>query len=310
MRRLPPLHAVQSFEAAARQLSFQRAAEELHVTPSAVSHQIRALEEFLGVRLFERRGRRVVLTAEGQTYLPPLRAALEQIEAATERVATARGAGPLTMGVVAPFAMGWLVPRLPDFQRAHPDVEVRLSLVASTEPVDFSRSDLNLVIRFGALEQQGIRNHRLINEELIPVCSASFLQRRALQRPEDLREATRLHVLPRLDRWRRWFNHAGVNDAQAERGPKFDSTPLALEAAQAGLGVAIADRHLVAGEVADGRLVIPFDIRLPGREAYYLIYPEEQADRPKVTAFREWILSAVAPREEETKAGKARAGEP
>lgn len=305
MRRLPPLHAVQTFEAAARHLSFQRAAAELHVTPSAVSHQIRALEDFLGTRLFERRGRHVLLTPEGQTYLPAVRAALNQIQAATERVAATRGVGPLTMGVVAPFAMGWLVPRLPDFQRAYADVEVRLSLITSADPIDFGRSDLDLVIRFGALEQAGVRNHRLINEELVPVCSPALLQRRPLQRPEDLREATRLHVLPRLDRWRRWLSLAGVSEAHAERGPKFDNTPLALEAAEAGLGVAIADRHLVAGEIADGRLVIPFDIRLPGRGAYYLAYPEEHAEKPKIVAFREWILRELAAREEQPKTSEA-----
>jgi LysR family glycine cleavage system transcriptional activator len=306
MRRLPPLSAVQTFEAAARHLSFQRAAEELHVTASAISHQVHALEEFLGVRLFKRLARQVVLTPEGQAYLPPVRAALDQINAATERIAASRDEGPLTMGVAPPFATGWLVPRLTGFQRAHPDIEVRLSLVPSTQVVDFANSDMDLLIRFVETEPQGVRNHRLIAEELVPVCSPALLKRVGLQRPEDLRNVTRLHVLPRLSRWRRWFNVAGVTEPNPERGPKFQNTPLALEAALAGLGVAIADRHFVAGEVATGRLIVPFDIPLPGQGAYYLIYPEERADIPKVAAFRDWILHEVSERNLPEAAGQNR----
>ncbi|MFQ6021798.1 MAG: transcriptional regulator GcvA [Acidiferrobacterales bacterium] len=293
MQRLPPLNAIHTFEAAARHLSFHRAAEELHVTPSAVSHQIRSLEDFLGVRLFHRLPRQVVLTTEGQAYLPPIRAALDQIKAATERVVG--GTGPLTMTVAPPFATGWLVPRLSRFQAQNPDIEVRLSLVTSTELVDFARSDVDLAIRSGRGNWPGLSSHRLIGEELVPVCSPALLEGlHPLKRPEDLRNFTLLHALPRITQWQMWVNAAGVTGVDVYRGPKFHNTPLALDAALAGLGIAIADRRLVARELESGRLIQPFDIVLPSESAYYLVYPEETADNPKIAAFRGWLLSEVA----------------
>ncbi|MBW8055061.1 MAG: transcriptional regulator GcvA [Nitrospira sp.] len=302
MRRLPPLNAVHTFEAAARHLSFNRAAEELHVTPSAVSHQVRTLEEFLGVRLFNRLARQVVLTTEGQVYLPPIRAALDQIDSATERVAAAKGSGPLTMSISPTFATGWLVPRLSRFQVAHPSIEVRLNLVRSiTELVDFSRSDVDLVIRYGDANHAGLRNIRLIVEELVPVCSPALLEGPTpLRQPQDLRRATLLHALPRVDQWRQWLKAAGVSGVNAERGPKFHNTPLTLEGALAGMGVALADRRLVARELRSGRLVAPFDITLPSESAYYLIYPEEREDDSKIAAFRDWLLGEVARSKNET----------
>ncbi len=304
MRRLPPLNAVHTFEAAARHLSFHRAAEELHVTPSAVSHQVRALEEFLGVRLFNRLARQVVLTTEGQIYLPPVRAALDQIHSATERVAAAKDRGPLTMSVSPTFATGWLVPRLSRFQVAHPSIEVRLNLVRSTtEPADFSRSDVDLVIRYGNQDNPGLRSIRLIVEELLPVCSPALLDAPTpLRRPQDLRHVTLLHALPRVDQWRQWLTAAGVGGVNAERGPKFHNTPLTLEGAIAGMGVALADRRLVARELKSGRLVAPFDITLPSESAYYLIYPQEREDNPNIAAFRDWLLGEVARSRDEAEA--------
>ena len=304
MRRLPPLNAVQTFEAAARHLSFQRAAQELHVTPSAVSHQIRALEEFLGVRLFIQRARRVSLTTEGQAYLPPIRAALDQVRAATERIATGREAGPLTMNVSPSFAAGWLVPRLARFQIAQPSIEVRLNLVRSAEVlVDFARSDVDLAIRHGDVDRPGLQKHRLIAEELVPVCSPALLHgERALKQPEDLKQSTLLHALPRLDEWQLWLEAAGIKGVNAQRGPKFHNTPLTIEAAVAGMGVALSDPRLVAEELESGRLVIPFDIALTGDSAYYLIYPQERRDHPKLVAFREWLLAEVSKSGERTDA--------
>lgn len=296
MRRLPPLSAVQTFEAAARHLSFQRAAQELHVTPSAVSHQIRVLEDFLAVRLFIRRPRQVALTSEGQAYLLPIRAALDQVRAATERIVTGREAGPLTMNVSPSFAAGWLVPRLARFQIAQPSIEVRLNLVRSTDAlVDFTRSDVDLAIRHGDVDRPGLRRHRLIAEELVPVCSPALLKgRHALKQPEDLRHFTLLHALPRLEEWQLWLQAAGIKGVDARRGPKFHNTPLTIEAAVAAMGVALSDPRLVAEELENGRLVIPFDIALPGESAYYLIYPDERHDHPKLAAFREWLLAEVS----------------
>lgn len=303
MRRLPPLHAVHAFEAAARHLSFQHAAAELHVTPSAVSHQVRSLEEFLGVRLFNRRARRVSLTTAGQAYLQAIRAALDQIKAATDRIAAGRDRGPLTMNVSPSFAAGWLVPRLSRFQVAHPSIEVRLNLVRSTERlVDFARSEVDLAIRHGEIDSPGLRKHRLIAEELVLVCSPALLAGpKPLKHLADLRYFTLLHVLPRLDQWQLWLNAAGVTGVNAERGPKFHNTPLTVEAAIAGMGVALADRRLVAKDLQSGRLVTPFDIALPGESAYYLIYPEDRADNPKIVAFRDWVLTEVAKAKDEPK---------
>ncbi|MDX1488119.1 MAG: transcriptional regulator GcvA [Acidiferrobacterales bacterium] len=295
MHRLPPLSAVQTFEAAARHLSFQRAAQELHVTPSAVSHQIRVLEDFLGVRLFIRRPRQVALTPEGQMYLPPIRAALDQVRVATERVAASRETGPLTMNVSPSFAAGWLVPRLARFQIAQPNIEVRLNLVRSTAVlVDFPRSDVDLAIRHGDVDRPGLCTHRLIAEELVPVCSPALLQgQHALRQPDDLRHFTLLHALPRWDQWQHWLETAGIKGVDARRGPKFHNTPLTIEAAVAAMGVALSDPRLVAEELQNGRLVMPFDIALPVDSAYYLIYPEERGDQPKLVAFREWLLAEV-----------------
>lgn len=294
MRRIPPLSAVQTFEAAARHLSFQRAAQELHVTPSAVSHQVRSLEQFLGTRLFRRLTRQVVLTPEGQAYLPAIRTALDQIQTATARITASRSGGPLTMSVAPTFATGWLVPRLPHFQVAHPSIEVRISLDRSTTHVDFTHSDVDLAIHYGEIKQAGLRNHRLITEELVPVCSPALLEGdRALKQPDDLTHATLLHALPRLGQWHMWLSAAGIIGVDAERGPKFHNTPLTLQAAAAGMGVALTDRRLVAKELEGGRLVIPFEIVRPGKSAYYLVYPQDRADNGKLAAFREWLLTEV-----------------
>lgn len=304
-RRLPPLNAVHTFEAAARHLSFYHAAEELHVTPSAVSHQVRSLETFLGVRLFHRLTRQVALTEAGQAYLPAIRAALDQIKLATERIQSGRESGPLTMNVAPPFA-GWLVPRLPLFQVAQPDIEVRLNLVNSTELIDFSRSDVDVVIRYGEVDRPNLANHRLISEQLVPVCSPILLDGSSpLQQPEDLQNVTLLHALPRLGQWKIWLNAAGVSGVDAARGPKFHNTPLTLDAALAGLGVAIADKRLVTKELESGRLVIPFDIPLSGESAYYLIHPEDQTDNPKIAAFRDWLLAEVGRSQDQAKSPSA-----
>jgi LysR family glycine cleavage system transcriptional activator len=292
MRRLPPLSAVRAFEAAARQLSFNRAAEELHVTPSAISHQIRSLEEFLGIDLFRRDGRQLLLTDKGERYLAAVREALSLISAATEQVTAAKAAGVLTLSVAPGFATPWLVPRLAGFQLEHPAIEVRLD--TALDLVDFARSDVDAAIRSGRGRWPGLRSHRLLADELVPVASPALRDGKTWKQPEDLRDATLLHVLARMGQWRSWFNAVGVPGVDADRGPKFHTSPLALEAAMAGQGVAIADRRLVAEHLASGRLVVVFDITLPSDSAYYLVYPEERADNPRITVFRDWLLREVA----------------
>ena len=290
MRRLPPLNTLVSFEAAARHASFQRAAKELHVTASAVSHQIKALEKFLDVALFRRDGRQVHLTREGENYLQAVREGLKLIAAATERIHTPRPGGVLTLSVAPSFASPWLAPRLAGFQLDHPELEVRLT--SSFDLVDFAKSDVDAAVRYGAGRWPGLRSHRLFAEELIPVASPQLrIGKHRPRKPADLRQATLLHVIPRLGEWRMWLAAAGVTDIDAERGPKFHSTPLALEAAIAGHGVAISDRGLIADHLRSGRLVTLFEIVLPTEFAYYLVYPQGREDDPNIAIFRQWLLA-------------------
>ncbi|EIJ41030.1 transcriptional regulator [Beggiatoa alba B18LD] len=293
MRRLPPLNSIRAFEAAARHLSFNTAADELNVTPSAISHQIRLLEDFLGVKLFRRLNRQVVLTPEGQTYLPTVSAVFEQLHAATDRIASNRTTGPLNMSVTPSFAIRWLVPRLTRFQIAYPEIEVRL--VTAVEFVDFSRSDIDLMIHFERnTEQMDLCYYPLMAEELVPVCSPEYQKNLPLRQLNDLQQATLLQVSVRIDDWRLWLNAADVDVGDPQRGPKFNTISLALEAAIAGLGVAITDRKLVTHDLNAGKLIIPFEIQLPNVYYYYMAYPKDYENNVKIIAFRDWLLAEVA----------------
>lgn len=294
MRHLPPLHTLRAFEAAARRLSFIRAAEELHVTPSAVSHQIRSLEEHLGVKLFDRLTRRVVLTREGRTFLPPVQGALDQIDVAVQRLNVNRDDGSLTIQASPNFATEWLVPRLLGFQAEFPDIEVRLVTTRGHDGLRLDFEQVDLAIWYGNGRWPDVACERLMSEQLVPVCSPGLLAgEQALASPADLRNATLIHVLMRIGQWRNWLEAAGVEGVDPERGPKFQNTPLALEAAMAGMGVAIANRAFVADHLRDGRLVIPFDKDLPSESAYYLIYPTQGLQHPSALAFQGWIRDVL-----------------
>lgn len=293
MERLPPLNAIRVFEAAGRHLSFIRAADELHITPSAVSHQIRLLEERLGVKLFRRLNRQVVLTPEGQSYLLPVRAALEQIGTATARVTGRCARGPLTISVAPSFAVRWLVPRLPDFQHQHPEIEVRP--IVSTEVADLRRSDVDVAIRSGRGGWPGLAAHRLMGEELVPVCSPALLEGpKPLRRPEDLAGHTLLQVVPRAGEWRSWLSAVGVTGVDADAGPRFQSLSDAIDAAALGLGVVIVNLVLIGGDLESGRLVRPFTFELPSDTAYYFVCQDERSEEPRIAAFREWLLEVLA----------------
>lgn len=290
MRRLPPLNPLRAFEAAARHESFNRAAAELHVTASAVSHQVRALEDYLGVTLFRRHPRAVSLTDGGREFLPPIQEALDRIGVAAERLVRGSGEHMLTISTAPAFALGWLMPRLVDFQLAHPDIEVRLD--TSMELVDFATSDVDVAIRHTSNPAApGLQSDCLFLEELVVVCAPSMAP--ALNSPRDLEVRNLLHSLTRMGLWRTWLTAAGVTDLDADRGPRLDNDTLTLEAAARGVGVAIVPRQLAEHVIADGRLVMPFEIEYPGRQAYYLVYPEVAAGRPKIVAFRDWLLGAL-----------------
>ena len=296
-RRLPPLNALRAFEAAARHLSFAKAAAELHVTPAAISHQIKALEAHLGLALFRRLNKAVLLTEAGQRCLSGVREGFDRLAEAMERVTVQDTSGPLTVSAAPSFAGKWLVPRLDRFREAYPDIEIRID--ASNECVDFARDDVDVGIRYGSGDYPGLRVERLLAAEISPVCGPCLLEGRPpLRTPDDLRGHTLLHGEwatreATWPDWRMWLLAAGARDIDPTRGPKFSQSNLAIQAAIEGHGLALADQALVADDLAAGRLVKPFALSLSTNFAYYLVCPEFTADRPKIAAFREWLFTEV-----------------
>jgi LysR family glycine cleavage system transcriptional activator len=290
--RLPPLSALRTFEAAARHLSFTRAAGELHVTQAAVSHQIKALEEHLGVLLFRRLSRRLLLTEEGQLLMPSVRRAFDELAAGIERVRERCCGGSFTISTTPSIAANWLAARLGRFQALRPEFEIRL--MATPRLVDFAREGVDCGIRYGFGDWPGLEAVRLFNAALTPVCSPQLLDGPVpLAVPADLARHTLLHALDDMDDWRLWLRAAGALDIDPQRGPKFESLPLALQAAVSGTGVAISRGPLAAEYLAAGRLVRPFELELPSECAYYFVAPEVSAEQPKIRAFREWLLEEV-----------------
>ncbi len=295
VRRLPSLNALRAFEAAARHLSFTKAAQELSVTQAAVSHQVKALEERLGIKLFHRRNRALLLSEAGQAYLPPLREAFDMLAAATERVLARESSGALTVSALSSFAATWLVPRLKRFRELHADIEVRLT--ASDHLVDFAREDVDIAIRYGSGEWPGLRADRFLTEDIFPVCSPGLLAgAHPLKAPGDLRHHTLLHEDMR-ESWRMWLLAAGVEDVDAYRGPGFSHSNLVIRAAVDGQGVALGRSALVVAELEAGTLVRPFRFSLPAEFAYYVVCPEANAEGPKERAFRDWLLSETGARD-------------
>ncbi len=287
-RPLPPLNALRAFDAAAHHLSFTRAAEELFVTHGAVSRQIRALEEWLGVPLFRREHRGVVLTAAGQAYAQVVREAFDGLAEATARLRDRERTGTLAVTTLDSFAAKWLVPRLARFRAAHPDIDVRLS--SSDDVVDLVREGFDLGIRYGRGEYPGLEAERLMTEDLFPVCSPALCAEKPLDEPADLRHHTLIHDDMRQD-WRMWLMAAGLEDIDPTRGPAYVHSHLVILAAIQGEGVALGRGALVADDLAAGRLVKPFDISLPADFAYYVVYPPGALARPKVRTFRDWLMA-------------------
>jgi DNA-binding transcriptional LysR family regulator len=288
-RPLPPLNALRAFEAAARHLSFTRAADELHVTQAAVSHQVKALEERVGVKLFRRLTRGLLLTEEGHALLPDLREAFDRLAQAVDRIGRQGGQGTLNISLLTTFAIGWLVPRLPRFQEAHPSIDVQLTTTARL--VDFAVEDVDVAIRYGTGGWPGLRSDLIFSDVVTPLCNARFLER--LRKPEDILNLPLLHEQYEHD-WRTWFRAAGISVGQLKKGPIFDSTRVAIEAAIAGVGVAAGAPFLFASEIASGQLHQPFDLVVPNGKGYWLVSPEATAERPKIRALRDWMLAEAA----------------
>jgi DNA-binding transcriptional LysR family regulator len=286
---LPPLNALRAFESAARHLSFTRAADELHVTQAAISHQVKALEERLGVKLFRRLPRRLLLTDEGQALLPDLHDAFNRLALAVERISARSAAGTLTVSSMTTILMTWLVPRLPRFQEAHPEIDVRL--MTTQRLVDFSREDIDVAIRFGTGKWPGVKSERMFGEVLTPLCGKRFIEE--VERPADLRDLPLIRSTEE-DEWPIWFAAAGVAATEVTRGPIFDSTKIAVQAAIDGLGICMGPPTLFADDIAAGRLFQPFALAVETGKSYWFVVPENSAGRPKVKAFRDWIFSEVA----------------
>ena len=288
--KYPPLNALRTFECAGRHLSFVHAAGELHVTPGAVSRQVKALEEWLGAPLFQRRHKQVLLTPLGRSYLQAVSEPLERIASATERARRQDAERPIAITCYPTFALRWLVPRWGRFYDKHPEIDVQLT--TSLQPVDFTRGDVDAAILVGAGPQTwpDLRAAKLVEVDLLPVCSPQLCGGpSALRRPEDLARFTLLHGTPRRQDWRRWLAFAGVDGVDADAGVTFDSLNLSIQAAVEGLGVAIAVRALVSEDLAAGRLVQPFGpVRRSGRP-FYVVFSNDRLRNRKLRAFVDWL---------------------
>lgn len=291
MRDLPALENLRVFEYAARSLSFKTAAHQLHLTPPAVSHRIRALERTLGVKLFVRLPRAVNLTAEGAELYDAVSLAFGSLRERIRYIERDSLSSILTISAAPAFISGWLMPRLGDFRCIHPEVEVRLD--TSLNLVDFDRSDVDIAIRFTAQpEREGLITHWLLPGESVIVCTPE--NAKYLDRPADLVDATLVHSSTSEGNWDTWLKSADLDANLARQGLRFDNDTLALEGAKNGLGVAILHRSLVQPHISLGALVQPFDKILPAEHGYYLVYPERSASKPSVDVFRSWLLQKVA----------------
>jgi LysR family glycine cleavage system transcriptional activator len=290
-RRLPPLNGLKAFEAAARSGNFTRAAEELNVTQGAVSHQVKALEDTLGLKLFQREKQRVILTEAGRAYLGVIRNAFDQIAVGTERLLRRQESGALTVSTSPDFAAKWLVNRLSRFSEKHPDVDLRIS--ATTHYIDFARDDVDIAIRHGDGEWPGLDVHRLYSERLFAVCSPKLVAgRNRITKPADLLKFPLLR-LEDAKNWMRFFEAAGVKVAVGP-GPVLNHASMLIDAAIDGQGIALARTALAAWDLINGRLMRPTAVSLRMANTYWIVCPKAASNVPKIATFRNWVLAEAA----------------
>lgn len=296
-KRLPPLNALRVFDSAARHLSFTKAAEELFVTQAAVSHQIKTLEEFLGLKLFRRRNRSLLLTEEGQSYYLDIKEIFSSINEATRKLLARSAKGALTVSLSPSFAIQWLVPRLSGFNQAYPGIDVRIQAVDREE--DKLADDVDVAIFYGRGNWTGLRTDRLYAEYLIPVCAPSLLTgEKPLKTPSDLIYHTLLHDTSRRD-WQAYVRQLeSQNQINVQQGPIFSHSSMVIQAAVHGQGVALVNNVMARSEIESGRLVRPFQDVLVSKNAFYLVCQDSQAELGKIAAFRQWILSQAANEQE------------
>lgn len=290
-RRLPPLNSLKTFEAAARHLSFTRAADELFVTQAAVSHQVKSLEEFLSMKLFLRKNRSLLLTEEGQSYYLDLKEIFHSLQEATERLLAKGAKGTITVALPPSFAIQWLVPRINRFSQLNPDIDVRIKAVDYDE--GFLGDDVDVAIYYGRGKWSGVVAEKLHTEYLTPVCSPLLFQSgRPLNSLDDLRHHVLLHDSSR-ESWKAWIKQFNVLGINVNHGPIFSHSMLVLQAAALGQGIALGHSVLARPEIESGRLVCPFEEKQITHNAYYFVCHPSQAELGKIVAFREWLINQV-----------------
>ncbi len=291
MKRIPPLNALKAFEAAAKHLSFTRAADELFVTQAAVSHQIKLLEEFLSVKLFLRKNRTLLLTEDGQAYYSDIKDIFVHIHEATERLLTRGAKGSITVAMPPSFAAQWLVPRISQFAQLYPDIDVRIKAVDFDE--GFLDESTDIAIYYGRGRWQGLYSVQLHKEYLTPLCSPMlFASSKPLEHLSDLAQHILLHDSSR-DAWKSWLKHHQIKGVNVNQGPMFSHSMLVLQAAALGQGIALGNTILAKPEIEAGRLICPFDERVESKDGFYLVSEQSQSEQEKITLFREWMLSQV-----------------
>jgi len=286
--RLPAMQALRAFEATARTGSLTRAAEQLNLTHGAISHQVKALEEELGVSLLERAGRGVRLTDEGERFAARVRAALAELGEAVRELTDRRNPRQLRITVLPSFAARWLLPRIGRFMAAHREIDVDVR--ASNVLADFKHDDLDVGIRHGTGDWSGLVVEKLMDDAYFPVCSPRIAGG-VPKRPVDLARYTLLRS--EGEPWQPWFRAAGLDWEEPSRGPAFSDSSHTLHAAVEGQGIALARISLLGNDLATGALVRPFAIEIPSAKSHYLVYPQRLAEVQKVVLFREWLLAEL-----------------
>lgn len=287
--RLPPLNALKAFDSAARHLSFTKAADELFVTQAAVSHQIKALEEHLAIKLFTRRNRSLLLTEEGQIYAVEIQEMFKHLQEATTRLQQKNNKGTINVSTPPSFASQWLIPRISQFSELEPDIDVRIQAVNHDE--DFMADDIDIAIYHGRGRWSGMVSEKLLSEFLTPMCSPLVLNKsKPLQHLADLSHWNLLHDMSRQN-WKKWLQHFVVTNVNVNKGPVFSHSMMVLQAAALGQGIALGNTILAKPELDAGRLVTPFNEKLESPHSFYVVCRDSPSDLAKVASFKDWLLS-------------------
>ena len=289
-KRLPPLNALKAFESAARHLNFTKAADDLFVTQAAVSHQIKLLEDFLGVSLFHRRNRLLVLTEIGAQYFEEIQPLLEQIAVATEKVKLKNSRQILSISTTPSFGMHWLVPRLNKFHKKYPDIEVRLTTASQDEGL--LGKDIDVAIYYGSGHWQNLEAIELVQARIMILASPEYLRDHPITKPEDLEGKNLIHVCSHT-KWKQMAEHLNLNNLEAESGPMYSNTSMGIQAAKHGQGVVVANRILAQNAIEEGSVIEALTTDVYDEKAFYVVYPPQMTEVAKVKHFVEWITHEI-----------------